>query len=43
MDGVFTAVIAGGVALAVFGFIGIEQLLFIFLVGGIGKVMGKIS
>ncbi len=43
MDGVFTAIIAGGVALTVFGFIGIEQLLLIFLFGGIGKVIGRIS
>lgn len=42
MDGVFTAIIAGGTALAVFGFIAIDQLLLLFTAGAVGKIVGKI-
>lgn len=42
-NGVFTAVIAGGFLLAVFGLVPLEQLMAVFLVGGAGKIMGKID
>ncbi len=38
-----TAIIAGGIALAVFGFVQIEHLLLVFLVGGAGKIINGIK
>ncbi len=43
MNGVFTAVIAGGIILALAGLIAIDQLLILFLIGGTAKIMGRID
>ncbi|MFH1247468.1 MAG: hypothetical protein V1644_03740 [Candidatus Micrarchaeota archaeon] len=43
VNGVFTAVIAGGILLAFAGLIQLEHLLIFFVVGGIGKKLGQID
>ncbi len=42
-NGVFTAVIAGGILLAFAGLIQLEHLLVLFIVGGLGKKIGQID
>ena len=43
MNGVFTAVIAGGLLLAFFGLVPLEQLLLVYIVAGAGKMIGQIN
>ncbi len=42
-NGIFTAVIAGGILLAFAGLIQLEHLLILFVAGGIGKKIGQID
>jgi len=43
VNGIFTAVIAGGIMLALAGLAPIDQVLTLFLFGGAAKLMGRID